>query len=145
MRSPRTLVPALLISILIGGWAHTPDEVSEGSDGEPLEIRACNETDLDSFDSPPRTENPARVADRMERLYRERGLADGGFGETARVCLVLDATGVQEARWLVESTGITALDRIALDVARTMEFSPAVVEGEPVAATLMVPLTFGRR
>lgn len=63
----------------------------------------------------------------------------------AVVGVYVSATGEILDILLFGSGGLCGIDRTALEVARTMQFRPALSQGTPVAVRVEVPLTFDAR
>jgi TonB family protein len=85
--------------------------------------------------------NRAEVARALEEAY-PRALRDEGVGGTVTVWFLLDETGAV-ARTLVDQTsGYDALDTAALEVAETIEFTPAMNRDKTVAVWISLPITF---
>lgn len=85
--------------------------------------------------------NRAEVGEALTDAYPAL-LRDAGIGGTTRVWFFIDAAGVvQDAR--VESTsGHLELDEAALEVARQMQFEPALNRDEAVPVWVAFPITF---
>ncbi len=65
-----------------------------------------------------------------------------GLGGTVRVEVNVTADGRVERMDLAESSGDRFLDRAAMEAVRRWRFRPAMRNGQPVAATVVVPLEF---
>lgn len=63
-------------------------------------------------------------------------------GGTVRVQVLVAADGSVDRLELAESSGDRFLDRAALEAVRRWRFQPAVRNGQPVAASVIVPLEF---
>ncbi|HSG49427.1 MAG TPA: M56 family metallopeptidase [Longimicrobiales bacterium] len=72
-------------------------------------------------------------------------LRDAGIGGTANVWFFIDRDGTVGRVQLQQSSGHPALDAAALDVARTMRFTPARNRDEPVPVWVAFPITFQTR
>lgn len=72
-------------------------------------------------------------------------LRDAGVGGTATVWYYINPEGQVEATRIQQSSGHAELDRAALRVAATMEFSPALNRDEPVGVWVAFPITFQAR
>ncbi|MEE8148580.1 MAG: energy transducer TonB, partial [Longimicrobiales bacterium] len=80
-----------------------------------------------------------------ERLIAEEyplELSQAGIGGTVRVRLWVDVNGSVDYAQFVESSGVEALDRFALDVAADLRFAPARRAGMTVGAWVELPLVF---
>jgi TonB family protein len=92
----------------------------------------------------PELRNRSAVTSTLQRMY-PRHLRNAGIGGTPVVWLYVSETGEILEIQLFRSGGLCEIDRTALDVARTMQFRPALSEGTPVAVWVEVPLTFDAR
>jgi TonB family protein len=78
----------------------------------------------------------------QQALLRRVGeLQRQGVSGELRVWAFVDERGQVTTRMVSEPTGICALDMAALDVTRTMRFSPALRDGERVASGWNCPFT----
>jgi protein TonB len=68
-------------------------------------------------------------------------------GESGEVLLRIevDANGMPYAMDIMRSSGSLELDRAALVAARDWRFRPALRDGQPVSASVNVPITFDSR
>jgi TonB family protein len=85
--------------------------------------------------------NRAEVAEALRRAYPEE-LRQAGIGGTARVWFFIGTDGKVLERRLDGSSGNAALDQAALDVARIMEFSPALNRDQAAEVWVAFPITF---
>ncbi|HEX8271754.1 MAG TPA: energy transducer TonB [Longimicrobiaceae bacterium] len=87
----------------------------------------------------------ARAVERAVSVFARRNsalLADGPKGVMVKFVVTRDGR-TEDAR--VElSSGVAAVDAAALDVAGTMRFDPAKIEGEPVPVLVQMPIAFFR-
>ena len=65
-----------------------------------------------------------------------------GVGGTVRVQVSVSADGSVDRMEVAESSGDRFLDRAAMEAVRRWRFTPAMRNGQPVAATIVVPLEF---
>ena len=65
-----------------------------------------------------------------------------GIGGTVRVQVSVAADGSVDRMEVAESSGDRFLDRAAMEAVRRWRFKPAMRNGQPVAATVVVPLEF---
>lgn len=65
-----------------------------------------------------------------------------GIGGTVRVQVSVAPDGSVERMELAESSGDRGLDRAAMEAVRRWRFRPAMRNGQPVTATVVVPLEF---
>lgn len=85
--------------------------------------------------------NAAEVKRALQRSYPPM-LRDAGIGGRTALLLLIDEQGrVVEAK-IRESSGQAALDRVALEVAPLMRFSPAMNRDQRVRVWAQVPLDF---
>jgi TonB family protein len=85
----------------------------------------------------PRLRNPGDVQRRLTWLYRE---------ETARqavVQLLVQPDGSVSHGCVRQTSGNAEFDRAALEAAREARFEPAQLEGKPVDAWVMLPVSVG--
>lgn len=68
-----------------------------------------------------------------------------GIGGTVRVQATVAPDGSVERMDLAESSGNRHLDRAAMEAVRRWKFKPATRNGQPVTATVIVPLEFNPR
>jgi TonB family protein len=79
----------------------------------------------------------------QQALLRRVGeLQRQGVSGELRVWAFVDERGQVTTRMVSEPTGICALDMAALDVTRTMRFSPALRDGERVGVWVELPVHF---
>ena len=69
-------------------------------------------------------------------------LREAGIGGMAHLFIHLDARGIVDATLVHESSGFEALDRAAMNVARTMVFQPAMSREGAISVWLQVPIRF---
>ena len=69
-------------------------------------------------------------------------LRDAGIGGTVGVWFFIDEEGVVEDVRIHQSSGHTALDRAAVEVAGTYRFSPALNGDDRVSAWVQLPIVF---
>ena len=69
-------------------------------------------------------------------------LRDAGIGGSPVVWFHIDAEGVVQELDLSKSSGYPALDQAALNVARTLRFTPAQLEGRDVPVWVEIPIVF---
>src|SRR5688572_13406009 len=68
-----------------------------------------------------------------------------GEGGTVMVRVEIGADGVPDEVDVANSSGSRQLDRAAMDAVRRWRFTPAMRQGEAVAGTVVVPITFDAR
>jgi protein TonB len=90
------------------------------------------------------------VADRKARalpgqtpppVYPTRALRDGTEG-TALVLVHLGPDGVPTSTAIAQSSGSRDLDRAAMQAVRRWRFEPAIADGHPVVADVVIPIDF---
>lgn len=89
---------------------------------------------------------PPQLANRAEllaafRQYYPAELRRQGIGGTAQVRLYVDTNGVADSVRLTSPIGIHELDEAAISIAYQMKFTPALVNGEPRALWIDLPIT----
>ena len=109
----------------------------EVADPQPVE---ANPT-FTPFTVAPTIVNREEVIAAMREAYPPL-LRDAGIGGTVLVYFFIDEKGVTSDVRIHESSGHTALDRAALDVARIYRFSPAKNRDEDVPVWVQFPVTF---
>jgi TonB family protein len=96
------------------------------------------------FTVAPVMRNRAEVAAALEREYPAL-LRDAGVGGRTIVWVRLDTNGVVQDAQINTSSGVAPLDQAALNVARQMEFSPAMNRDEIVPVWVSIPIQFQSR
>ena len=89
----------------------------------------------------PSLTNRAEVIAALEAEYPAE-LRDAGIGGTTTVWFHIDPEGAVTDTRVHQASGSPVLDRAALEVARTMRFSPALNRDEPTAVWVAFPITF---
>jgi len=115
-----------------------------------LTLIACSQPDDGVVSMPPdqpaadRKELPPVALNANSPIEYPRGLFDQGIEGTVLLKLYVDAAGslVPDSSQVFESSGYPALDSAALAGAGQLRFSPAVRQGEPVAAAFIQPVEF---
>jgi protein TonB len=92
----------------------------------------------------PDIKNRREVAEALAGAYPP-DLKEAGIGGTAQVWFLIDGNGVVRKTQIDKSSGHLRLDEAALRVARVVEFTPALNEGEAVPAWISLPITFTTR
>lgn len=149
-RALPTLLPAALAALLLLVVACATDSPVE--DRGPADETAAAEEEADPqadvAEDPqftPRTEEPRllNAGDVSQRL-EDRKPDDIAEGETLEVGvhIYIDEEGSVANMLVNQSSGREDVDTAALEVARTMEFSPAMNEDEPVAVWISLPIRF---
>jgi len=85
--------------------------------------------------------NPDDVAREVAREHPP-ALREAGIGGVSHLWIHLDARGVVDAALIHETSGYEALDRAAVNVARTMVFNPAMSDEGPITAWVQIPIRF---
>ena len=65
-----------------------------------------------------------------------------GIGGTVRVQATVAPNGSVERMDVAQSSGDRFLDRAAMEAVRRWRFTPAMRDGEPVSATVVIPVDF---
>ncbi|UCE17917.1 MAG: energy transducer TonB [Gemmatimonadota bacterium] len=86
-------------------------------------------------DEMPRQINPLEVQYPKEAL-------DAGIGGTVHIKMILSKEGLVEEAEVSVSCGVTSLDQAALNAARQLKFTPAILDGKPVRMRLYKPFVF---
>lgn len=147
-RTPKTLLAGLVALAAVGVACESP---APGEDGASLTgqeaspaVQTKASTDrppLTPHDVKPRLTNVDRVKKRLMEVYPD-DLEKAGVGGTVVLWLHVDARGrVQEIRTQA-SSGVEALDEAAMEVAASMGFEPAAVDGSPSAVWIQQPISF---
>lgn len=92
---------------------------------------------------PPATSAPVPIATPAPR-YPAAALRRGESGEVL-LRIEVDPDGLPHAMDIVRSSGSRDLDRAALVAARSWRFRPALRAGQPVTASVEVPISFDSR
>jgi TonB family protein len=96
------------------------------------------------FTVAPVMRNRDEVAAALEREYPAL-LRHAGVGGRTIVWVRLDTNGVVQDAQINTSSGQPALDQAALNVARVMEFSPALNRDQVVPVWVSIPIQFQSR
>ena len=115
-----------------------------------LALIACTQSDDGVVSLPPdqpagdRKELPPVALNADSPIEYPRGLFDQGIEGTVFLKLYVDSAGglVPDSSQVFESSGYPALDSAALAGAGQLRFSPALRDGEPVAAAFLQPVEF---
>lgn len=89
----------------------------------------------------PELRNVTDVQRALSRSYPPL-LRDAGIGGTALLWFLIDENGVVIRTQVKESSGYTALDNAASEVATVMQFSPAINRDRRVAVWVALPIVF---
>lgn len=73
------------------------------------------------------------------------GSRERGNEGTVRLQMLVNRSGRVESVRIIESSGHTALDKAAEKAVRSWRFSPALQNGDPIAAWVTVPIVFDLR
>jgi len=93
----------------------------------------------------PRVANRSRVVSRLRlatRELRDRDTLLFGRELTVHVRMIANVDGTATSFSVTRSAGVPAVDSAALDVASVFRFSPAVLDGTPVAMWVVAPISF---
>lgn len=93
------------------------------------------------YTDPPSVTNREDVVAALESGYPPL-LRDAGVGGTATIWFFVERDGTLGKVQIQQSSGHPALDEAALDVARTIRFSPARNGEDPVPVWVAFPITF---
>ena len=102
---------------------------------------AARTRDASPMDRAPELLNKMDVARALVRSYPPL-LRDAGIGGQPTVWFHISADGVVQEVELAKPSGFPALDRAALSVARTMQFTPAQLDGKNIAVWVEIPIVF---
>lgn len=92
-----------------------------------------------------RPTNRTHVVDRLRHARRELRQRDTllfGREFTVHVEMIANVDGTATSASVTRPSGVPAVDSVALEVALESRFSPAEVEGTPVAVWVTLPITF---
>jgi TonB family protein len=92
----------------------------------------------------PDIKNRAEVARALEDAYPEN-LKERGIGGTVQVWFFIEETGRVGKAQVNETSGHTELDAAGLEVARIIEFTPALNRDKAVPVWISLPITFMTR
>jgi TonB family protein len=125
----------------------TLEELPPAPKGLPADYDAESIADAPTF-TPytvrPDITNRTEVARALEDAY-PRELRDEGIGGTVNVWFLIDETGAVRRAMVNETSGHELLDDAALEVAETIEFTPAMNRDKNVAVWISLPITFTTR
>jgi len=115
-----------------------------------MALIACSQPDDGVVNLPPgqpaadRKELPPVALNADSPIEYPRGLFDQGIEGTVFLKLYVDSAGalVPDSSQVFESSGYPALDSAALAGSGQLRFSPALRDGEPVAAAFLQPVEF---
>lgn len=115
-----------------------------------LAALACSKPDDGVVSLPPdhpaadRKELPPVALNADSPIEYPRGLFEQGIEGTVLLKLYVDSAGglVSDSSQVFESSGYPALDSAALAGADQLRFSPALHDGDPVAAAFLQPIEF---
>jgi len=113
--------------------------VVEGHGADSVDVRA--RPTFTPFTQAPSITNRSEVVAAMVQAYPPL-LKDAGIGGTVRVYFFINEEGVAEQVRLDESSGHSALDEAALNVAGVYAFEPALNDETPVPVWVSFPITF---
>jgi TonB family protein len=114
-----------------------------GDGDPPPRATAAGRTRGDGPTRRPELRNAHIVQQELEK--RTRQLQRVGLSGTVRVWVYVDDSGRVAHRRLADTTGHCELDTAALDVSRTMRFTPALSGGERVSVWVEIPIIFAGR
>lgn len=92
-----------------------------------------------------RATNRSRVGAQLRRATRELRQRDTllfGREFTVHVEMIVNVDGTASSASVTRPSGVPAVDSVALDVASESRFSPAELEGTPVAVWVTLPINF---
>jgi protein TonB len=116
------------------------DELLPGVPGPPMPEGALDGVDTD-YSPPPATQTALRPVSIVRPDYPPSSRRLGIEG-TVRVRVLVGADGRPREVTVKQGIGDAALDEAALLAVRRWRFEPARRNGEPVAATVVVPIQF---
>ncbi|MDX1744473.1 MAG: TonB family protein [Halobacteriales archaeon] len=93
------------------------------------------------FTVAPELTNTQEVVDAIDANY-PADLRDAGIGGTVAFWFFIEADGSVPKIQISESSGYDSLDAAGCEVAKVMEFDPALNSGEAVAVWISLPITF---
>lgn len=133
--------PDLRTDFGVTGAGANPLPGTPGSQGAPGASGTSETVAFSVVEVMPALLNGAEVKRALQRSYPPM-LRDAGIGGRTALLLLIDEQGrVIEAK-VKESSGHAALDRVALEVAPLMRFSPAMNRDQRVRVRAQVPLEF---
>jgi TonB family protein len=157
-----TIVGGFLVAVAC--WAPSPTDIQE-EDAEAVSLGDAEvvqgeelppppgelaATDISAaptftpFTVRPDIRNRAEVVRALEREYPPL-LRDAGIGGTAGVWFFIDEEGLVQRTMIDKTSGHQALDDAALEVARAIEFTPALNRDKRVPVWISLPITFTTR
>jgi TonB family protein len=107
----------------------------------PADVRGVPDLRVEPVTVRPTLTNAEEVERRLTREY-PAVLRDAGIGGVSHLWIHLDTRGVVDATLVHETSGYEAIDRAAVNVARTMLFDPAMSRGGPTTAWVQIPIRF---
>lgn len=113
----------------------TSKPTASGGDGVPV---------FTPFTVAPRLANMAEVARALEAAYPP-ALRDAGLGGSVQVWFYIDEKGVVKKTLVNQSSGRPALDAAAVEVGKSMRFTPALNRDKAVSVWVSIPVKFNTK
>lgn len=141
----RPLPPAVPPSSVVAATAANPvataDRAGKNNAEPPAAVSGNSPGASGSANARSQPDQPARVRQQPKPPYPELSRERQEEG-VVRLRLQLDAQGRLQSVKLLQSSGFVRLDRAAREAVTEWQFSPGVQNGQPVPATLDVPVYF---
>lgn len=141
----RPLPPAMPPSNVVAAVAANPvamaDRTGKNNAEPPAAVSGNSPGASGSANARSQPDQPARVRQQPKPPYPELSRERQEEG-VVRLRLQLDALGRLQSVKLLQSSGFVRLDRAAREAVTDWQFSPGVQNGQPVPATLDVPVYF---
>jgi TonB family protein len=120
----------------------TPEELAAGvRTGSEFEGDLSANPTFTPYTVRPDIKNRSEIARALEEAY-PTGLKERGIGGTVQVWFFIEETGRVGKVQVNQTSGHQALDEAALEVARAIEFTPAMNRDKAVPVWISLPITF---
>ncbi len=114
---------------------------TEGNAARAVDPAVAENPTFTPFTKAPDLENRTEVAAALDRFYPPL-LRNAGIGGTVNVWFFIDTNGRVAKTEIQKSSGHAPLDQAALEVAGTMQFTPALNGGTRVPVWVALPIVF---
>jgi TonB family protein len=141
----KPFVPPVLCGLAVAMLAASPVRAQDSVATHPADsahARTADAYELRDVDEMPELRNRSDVARVLTRVYPPEMKQRHETGTVALRMMVLRDGRVDSASVVVAVHSREGFDDAAATVVRTMRFSPARVNGEPVAVWVTLPVTF---
>lgn len=138
---PPVVPPSSVVAATAANSAATADRTGKNNAEPPAALSGNSPSAGGSTNTRSQPDQAARVRQQPKPPYPELSRERQEEG-VVRLRLQLDAQGRLQSVKLLQSSGFVRLDRAAREAVTEWQFSPGVQNGQPVPATLDVPVYF---